>query len=113
MDIMGAGKHLTRDECNRVRNVLREELKHTTQAELARRLGMRQQTVSATLASKFGPGIKFVYRLARALGTTTEAILRGNLRCRIHRHDGRLGDMCSARRSRTLVAVPFRYLACA
>ena len=70
------GNALTLKEVGRVRRAMRPLLaKYKTQAELAKALGVRQQTVSAVLGGLSFPGIRFALGVAKATGQSLEALL--------------------------------------
>lgn len=67
---------LTLKEVGRVRRALAPLLERSTsQASLARSLGVSQQTVSAVLSGAQFPGMRFALGVARARGLSLEALL--------------------------------------
>lgn len=67
---------LTLKEIGRVRRALRSIApRYLTQAALADVLGVSQQSVSAVLSGVQLPGARFALGVARASGTTLEALL--------------------------------------
>lgn len=70
------GTSLTLKEVGRVKRALAPlRQRHRTQAALARALGVSQQTISAVLSGAHFPGPRFALGVARATGTTLDALL--------------------------------------
>jgi transcriptional regulator with XRE-family HTH domain len=69
-------RSLTLKEIGRVRRALRSLApRHLTQSALADALGVTQQSVSAVLLGVQLPGLRFALGVARASGTSLEALL--------------------------------------
>lgn len=60
----------------RVKTLIRELRAKTelTQEELARRVGVRRETIVFLEKGKYNPSLKLAYKVARALGSTIEEV---------------------------------------
>jgi transcriptional regulator with XRE-family HTH domain len=75
---VGGGRSLTEKEAENVRAALRELVAlHPTQQNLAERLGVKQQTVSAVLGGRANGGYALARKIAGALGRHVDGILGG------------------------------------
>lgn len=72
-----SGRSLTPEENERVVAVIREMLQSTSQTELARRLGIKQPTVSALIQGRHNAGYPLARRVAEIQRIPVEELLSG------------------------------------